>query len=333
MSLLCVSKSPTLAFTVITKDPSQRVTPLANDPAGEPAGFPEQVARDDLRQPVAETPAGRWVQVGGAFLVWGASVLFLLLIPVIVALPYIAYNWINHGPPRPEDLASDKTLIFLSIIGILPTHLLTLGLIWMYVTRIGRRPFSTMPGFGWPKNMSPWVTTGLAILLAFVLLVIGWAVTQVLGGNKTQLDLLVESSLPSRFATVFVAVFTAPLVEELIYRGVLYGALERAAGVGIAIVVVSLLFAGVHVFQYSNNLGVITVITLLSFTLTCARAYSGSILPPFIIHLVFNGIQALVLALTPFIDSNLLEKGEKVTPTTPGLELAGHLISYLCRMT
>ena len=82
-----------------------------------------------------------------------------------------------------------------------------------------------------------------------------------------------------------------------------------------------------------NNLGVITVITLLSFTLTFARAYSGSILPPFIIHLVFNGIQALVLALTPFIDSNLLEKGEKVTPTTPGLELAGHLISYLCRMT
>jgi uncharacterized protein len=147
------------------------------------------------------------------------------------------------------------------------------------------------------------------------------------------LDLLVESSLPARFATAFVAVFTAPLAEELIYRGVLYSALERAAGVAVAIVVVSLLFAGVHVFQYSNNFGVITVITLLSFTLTLARAYSGSVLPPFIIHLVFNGIQSLVLVLSPFIDSSLLEKGEQVTPTTPGFELAGQLLGYLCRMT
>src|SRR4029434_122184 len=131
----------------------------------------------------------------------------------------------------------------------------------------------------------------------------------------------------------FVAVFTAPLAEELIYRGVLYSALERAAGMGVAIAVVALLFAGVHVFQYWNNIGVITGITLLRFTLTLARAYSGSILPPFIIHLVFNGIQALVLALSPFIDSNLLEKGEKVTPTTPGLELAGQLLCHLWHMT
>jgi len=78
---------------------------------------------------------------------------------------------------------------------------------------------------------------------------------------------------------------------------------------------------------------VITVITLLSFTLTLARAYSGSVLPPFIIHLVFNGIQSLVLVLSPFIDSSLLEKGEQVTPTTPGFELAGQLLGHLCRMT
>jgi membrane protease YdiL (CAAX protease family) len=313
---------------VISKEPSQQVTPLSN----EPTGFPEQVVRDHLLSPpIAETR--RWREVLNAFLVWVASVLFLLFVPVVVALPYLAYNWINYGPPRPEDLAGDKTLIFLSIIGILPTHLLTLGVVWLYVTDIGRLPFFKTPGFKWPKNFSPLLTTALGILMAFVLLAIGWAVTQVLGGSKTQLELLVESSLPARFATAFVAVCTAPLVEELVYRGVLYSALERAAGVGVAIACVSLLFAGVHVFQYSNNIGVITVITLLSFTLTFARAYSGSVLPPFIIHLVFNGIQSLVLVLSPFIDSKLLEKGEQVTPTTPGLEMAGQLLGYLCRMT
>jgi membrane protease YdiL (CAAX protease family) len=60
-------------------------------------------------------------------------------------------------------------------------------------------------------------------------------VTWLWGGNKTQLDLLVESSIPARLATAFVAVFTAPLVEELIYRGVLYSAVERALGRAVAI--------------------------------------------------------------------------------------------------
>ena len=292
-----------------------------------------------------------------AFFVWAGSVALLIFVPLIVAIPYIVYNWIAIGPPTPQGLATDKTLLFLSIVGILPTHLLTLLLVWMYVTGVlralvllvlreislrelrqyvataARRPFFKTLGFEWPKNFSPLVTTVLGVLLAFVLLFIGWAVTQALGGDRTQLDLLIESSLPARFATAFVAVLTAPLIEELIYRGVLYSALERAAGVAIAVVVVSLLFAGVHVFQYSNNIGVITVITLLSFSLTLARAYTGSVLPPFIIHFVFNGIQSLVLAVTPFIDKSLLEKGEQVTPTTPGLEIIGHLFHYLCRMT
>jgi hypothetical protein len=315
---------------VITNEPSQQqAAPLSN----EPAGFPEQVVRDNLVPPDRETRRMRWREVRTAFLVWGSSLVFLIVIPAVVALPYIAYIWINHGPPTAEQLTNDKTLAFLSILGIVPTHLLTLGLVWVYVTQSGRRPFFKQPGFQWPKDMSPFVTTALGVLLAFVLLAIGWGVTQILGGNKTQLDLLVESSLPARFATAFAAVFTAPLVEELIYRGVVYSALERAAGVSTAVMIVSLLFAGVHVFQYSNNIGVIVVITLLSITLTLARAYSGSVLPPFIIHLVFNGIQSLVLVLTPFIDKRLLEKGEQVTPTTPGLEILSHLFGYLWRMT
>lgn len=315
---------------MITNEPSQQqVTPLSN----EPAGFPEQVVRDNLAPPDRETRQMRWREVRRAFLVWGSSLVFLIVVPAVVAVPYIAYLWVNYGPPTPEQLATDKTLAFLSILGILPTHLLTLAMVWLFVTDSGRRPFFKQYGFQWPKDMSPLVTTALGVLLAFVLLAIGWGVTQVLGGNKTQLDLLVESSMPARFATAFAAVFTAPLVEELIYRGVVYSALEKAAGTALAVIVVSLLFAGVHVFQYSNNIGVITVITLLSITLTLARAYSGSIFPPFIIHLVFNGIQSLVLVLAPFIDKRLLEKGEQVTPTTPGLELLGHLFGYLWRMT
>jgi membrane protease YdiL (CAAX protease family) len=271
-----------------------------------------------------------------AFVGWVLSVVMLAVVPVFVALPYIIYQWSKFGPPRPEALTTDKTLIFLSILGVLPTHLLTLGLVWLFVTEGGRKPFLDSLNFRWPRFTSPVFGTLLCVLLALALLAVGYGVTALWGGNKTQLDLLVESSMSARIATALVAVVTAPLVEELIYRGMLYSAFERAIGRGNTVVLVSLLFAGVHVLQYSNNIGVILVITILSFTLTLARAFTGSLVPPFLIHLVFNGIQAVFIVLAPFIEKNL-PKSEQITPTTPGLELAGHLFHtvsvYLCRMT
>ena len=320
---------------MITKEPSQQATPLSE----EPAGFPEPIVRDAVTLPPALGAEwwARWLEVLKGIIVWFASVLLLLFVPVVIALPYIIYQWTTYGPPRPEALATDKTLIFLSILGILPTHLLTLGVIWFFVTEGGRKPFFRTLAFHWPKNMSPAVGVLLCFVSAVVLLGIGWAVTKLWGGSKTQLDLIVESSMAARVATAAVAVATAPLVEELIYRGMLYSALERATRKAIAVVIVSLLFAGVHVLQYSNNIGVIVVITILSFTLTLARAYTGSVLPPFIIHLIFNGIQSLFIILAPFLDNSLLDKGDQITPTTPGLEMAGRLIDtiivHVCRMT
>ena len=315
---------------MISKEPSQHVTPLSEDQAG----FPEQVVPAHLTPPPAPQTMspGAWFEVAKAFVVWFLSVVMLAVVPLGVALPYLIYQIAKFGPPRPEALTEDKTLIFLSILGVLPTHVLTLALIWLLFTEGGTRPFLKTLGFQWPAAASPTVVSLLCVLLALALLGIGLGVTTLWGGNKTQLDLLVESSMASRVATALVAVLTAPLVEEFIYRGVLYSALERVAGRVISVVLVSLLFAGVHVFQYSNNIAVIVVITLLSFTLSLARAYTGSLVPPFLIHLVFNGIQAVIILVTPFI-----QKGEEVTPTTPGLDLAHHLFEaisvYVCRMT
>ena len=245
-----------------------------------------------------------WWNLIKAFLLWVASVILLVFVPLIVALPYFVYRWKTSGLPRPEALANDKTLIFLSIVGIVPTHLITLGVIWLVVTEMRRYPFWRTIGFEWPKWMSPGRGIAICSFAAVLLLLVGWGVTTLWGGGKTQLDLLVESSMPARIATAFVAVFTAPLVEELIYRGVLYSAIERALGSGIAVAAVALLFAGVHVFQYANNIGVITVITLLSITLTVTRAYTGKVLPSFVIHLVFNGIQSLIIVLSPLAGSS-----------------------------
>lgn len=284
----------------------QQLTPLSEERPEPPvAGIGQEV------QPTATAAMTSWwhpwLEVVKALALWVTSVALLLSIPVIVALPYFVYRLIASGPASAQDLTSDKWLVFLSVLGIIPAHLLTLFVIRNIVSQGGRYSFWKTIGFEWPQNIGPTAVTLLSCLLAIVLLALAWLVTTLYGGSKTQLDLLIESSLYTRFATAFVAVATAPLIEEVIYRGVVYPAIERAAGMGVAIALVSLLFAGVHVFQYKNNISVIIVITLLSFVLTLARAVTGKVLPSFIIHLVFNGIQSLFLVLAPFMDQEFLK--------------------------
>ena len=288
---------------MFTEEPSQQITPLS-----EEYSEPVELRSSNAVQPPPQTEFNSaWRDVWISFGVWIASIFALLIVPLIFALPYLIYRITKFGPPTPEALSADKGLIFFSIAGVLPTHLLTIVFVWLVVTSGARRPFWKTIGFGWPEKYSPLVVTLLSVLVATVLFVIAIGITKLYGEHKTDLDLLIESSIYTRWATAFVAVFTAPLAEELIYRGLLYRALEKAAGVAIAVVVVSLLFAGVHVFQYRNNIAVIIVITLLSITLTVSRAITGKVLPSFIMHVVFNGIQSILIVLSGFVDKDIFK--------------------------
>jgi uncharacterized protein len=254
----------------------------------------------------AKVPSPWWpVMTAGA--VWFASVLVLVFLPVLVALPYMIYRMTAGGPVSVEALIKDPMLIFLSVLAILPVHVITFAIGWFYVTGAGKYPFWKTIGFEWPKNLKPMSGLMLSILVAVVLYAIAAVVTSLWGGAKTDIDLLIESSIAARLVVAFAALATAPLVEELIYRGIVYTALESATGKVIAVIAVSLLFAGVHVIQYWNNIAVIVMITLLSFTLTTVRAVTGKLLPPFIIHLVFNGVQSILIVLSAFIDNEFLK--------------------------
>ncbi len=235
--------------------------------------------------------------IAQALLTWVTSLALLLVVPLVAVIPYILYRTIFFGSDNPETLLADKNFIFISILGIFPTHILLFVVIWLVVTNRGRRPFWQTLGWSWPENFGPWKSIFLAIGLLFV----GWLMTQFFGGGETQLDQLINSSYKARLATAILAVATGPLVEELLYRGVLYAAFQKALGMFGAVVIVSGLFAGVHVFQYYNNLGVIAVISLLSVALTMIRARTGKLLPSFFVHLTFNGIQSVFLVLQPIV--------------------------------
>lgn len=238
--------------------------------------------------------------VFSAALLWLASMFVLGLIPFFAITVYLSYRKLPLTQETMQSaLTTDPQGILTSIASVIPSHLLTLALAWALVTGFGKRSFREALGWHFGERFGFWTSALVAVsLFALGILILSFA-----GGAETDIDQIVGSSAAARFTTAFLATATAPLVEEVIYRGVLYSALQRAMGALWAIVGVSTLFALVHTFQYRNNLGVIATITILSFTLTYVRARTGRLLPCYVIHLVFNAVQSAIIVLQYFYPS------------------------------
>lgn len=265
--------------------------------------------------------------LGGALLVWFLSVCLIVFVPQVFLIPYVINQGFGFGTPDDiramvEFATTDKYALILQIAALLPSHLLTLLLVWALVTRFGKRPFWSAIGWGWAPGF------GLlkCIVLGIVLFAVGSGIARLLGdGKPTPLEQIINSSLAARYLIAFFAVATAPFVEEFIYRGVLYAPLQRLVGVPGAVVIVLAIFTIIHVPQYWPNLGVISAVALLSIVLTVIRAYTGRLLPCIAIHLVFNGIQAVLLILEPFIQRFVPTPDPVAPPALMLLPLIGSL--------
>jgi membrane protease YdiL (CAAX protease family) len=105
-----------------------------------------------------------------------------------------------------------------------------------------------------------------------------------------ELTLLVEYPQWSlRFSIVLMAVFVAPLVEELLFRGLVQSALRSGLGrPWPAIFLASLMFAAVH-----QNPEHWPALFVLGVGMGYAYERSGSLLRPIFIHAMFNGLTIL----------------------------------------
>ena len=286
--------------------------------------LPQAVGAATKPQPTnADDPA--W-GVGSALFVWIASMLLIVFMPLLFLLPYAASKGLNISDPGyvkalAELALTDKTAVLLQVIALLPSHLLTVALIWAVVTRLGKKPFWASLGWGWSSQFEVWLWIALGVGLFMVGSTLAWLLGS---GKPTQLEQIINSSLAARYTISILAVGTAPFVEEFMYRGVLYAPLQRLAGAPTAVVLVLALFTIIHVPQYWPNMGVIAAVALLSIALTLVRAYTHRLLPCIIIHLVFNGIQAVLLIVEPYAQ-RFLPHGEPVNPTFILLPLT-HLI-------
>ncbi|HEX8339117.1 MAG TPA: type II CAAX endopeptidase family protein [Pyrinomonadaceae bacterium] len=276
------------------ENPTTQVPPSKTDgPAREAAQSPEHPDPDN-------PPWGIW----GALLLLLSSFALMALAQGGLVIPYALSRGVSFARgPFAEFLAKDTFAIVLALVGLVVAHLLTLVPAWFIVTRAGRYPFLRTLGWEWGGGLTFWRSALLAVLM----LAAGMLILYFAGSPENEFERILNSSRAAALVAAFAATFTAPLVEEIVFRGLLYSALRRLVGAWGAVLLVFTLFAAIHIPQYWPSYAVIVTIHLLSLVLTVIRARTGKLLPCFVIHFIFNGIQSAYIVLAPYIEPSFIK--------------------------
>ena len=185
-------------------------------------------------------------------------------------------------------------------MGSLGTSLvLYLALVLLVVGFLVFRNFNIRETFGLDAHgWNPLVIAGwLAMFLPLVYFV--QALTYAASGPEQTPQAIVEflvntHSWPERAAVFGIAVIAAPVTEELIFRGCLYGILRQSIGRVPAIVVASVIFAVIH-----GHLPSLPGLIVLATGLALVYERYGSLWAPISMHAAFNALTIIAAILWP----------------------------------
>lgn len=93
---------------------------------------------------------------------------------------------------------------------------------------------------------------------------------------------------------IIAAAVIAPLVEELFFRGFIYGVMKRYTDGLFAALCSSILFAVVHM-----HVGTLLPLALLALIFCALYERTGSLLVPMLLHAAFNSVSLVVMLFFP----------------------------------
>jgi membrane protease YdiL (CAAX protease family) len=241
-------------------------------------------------------------------LVFGVFVIVSQFTIVLVMLAYFSTGRHLSQTQLKQLFESDPRLI----IG---TNILWFGLIilFLYVTLAVLRDMPFWQSLGWKKlksdpgggKGSPWM---------YFLSGCGLSIFVVIAGSRVKdtEHVPIQELFKNRtgaFLLMAMAVLVAPLVEETVFRGYLYPVLARITsaalqffgmefsnatrtGVVASILLTGTLFGLMHAPQLGWTWGLVSLLTLVGVIFTFARAWTGTVLASFLLHLGYNSMIA-----------------------------------------
>ena len=240
------------------------------------------------------------------FLVFGAGSLLIVQIGAVVMLTankHLSQKQLQQLiESKPQFLVGANVLWYALLFLFLYMTLAVLrGL--PFWSSLGWKKFSADPAIG---KGSPWIYffsgCGLAIFVAI-------ASSRVKNVDHVPIEDLFKSR-SGAMLLMAMAVFVAPLVEETVFRGYLYplfaskfSGLAQTAGAAplgavrfgtfVGIFMTGILFGLMHGAQLGWTWGLVALLTLVGVVFTFARAWTGTVLASFLLHLGYNSMIAI----------------------------------------
>jgi uncharacterized protein len=177
-----------------------------------------------------------------------------------------------------------------------PVVLLMAGRHWLW------QPDSFLKFFGVPTRLvsAAWLSVAGIALFCLCWLVVVWVPTlvDVLGFKshwaESYDEVLRTWSWDARLLHLLDGIIFGPVLEEIIYRGLLFAALRKHLPLYPAALLSALIFGGTHFYSLAGFLSVST----FGFLSAISREKTGSLLPSMFAHVLTNfflfGMQALV---------------------------------------
>lgn len=209
---------------------------------------------------------------------------WLALALAMAALGYASNLASDDGPD--EDVLFQWSTAVSSLI----LYAIILALVLAIAAPVARPVIGVRRPASWPG------AAGL-IVGGFVVIVVVAGVLGALGLDAGDEQGLVPKEWEAGRAAPFLANFVviavvAPVVEELLFRGVGFAVVRQVAGDAAAVVVTAILFGLAHGLVVA-----LPVLAIFGAVLAAVRWRSRSVYPPMILHGIFNGL-ALIAGVT-----------------------------------
>lgn len=154
-------------------------------------------------------------------------------------------------------------------------------------------------GLRWRSWKSEWICIPVSLILAFPFIYLAQGIAYQISGPQTNPQPIVTFLLENpgwrdRLAVALVAIIAAPVTEELIFRGCLYGVCRRFAGRWAGMFFSSVVFALIH-----GHLPSLPGLLILAIALTLVYERTGSLWAAIGLHALFNGLTVLAAILWP----------------------------------
>lgn len=105
--------------------------------------------------------------------------------------------------------------------------------------------------------------------------------------ESTPIQELLKEPAHAWLLTAF-GILVAPFVEEMFFRGFLYPVLARRLPLPAAVLLTALAFTFIHGPQLANHWSPLLLLFTVSLAFTVARALTGSVAVPFLMHVGYN---------------------------------------------